>query len=213
MPVGLLESFYILNGTIPSYPVKKDKALPGGNGDQMEDLYARGKDREQERRGLSVEQKLELSHMLRQEQDYNRLQMDKREMLVYGRAAARAKKKKYNDMLKSGYGRTTMLRAAESEDAEAEAAWQKMQRRNRASFVTRGFLSVLLFVIVLLMRFAGLKFGDVDYQNLLESLGDKEFVDGIDFEEIIPAGEGEQSMPETENEGQPQQGELQKLDR
>lgn len=83
-----------------------------------------------------------------------------------------------------------MLRAAENEDAEAEAAWQKMQRRNRISFVTRSFLSVLLFVIVLLMRFAGLKFGEVDYQNLVDSLSSEEFVEGIDFEEVIP-GEDE----------------------
>lgn len=156
----------------------------------MEDLYIKGKDRGKERRGLSVEQKLELSHMLRQEEDYNRMQMDKREMLVYGKSAVRGKRKIYNDMLKSGYGRTSMLRAAENEDAEAEAAWQKMQRRNRISFVTRSFLSVLLFVIVLLMRFAGLKFGEVDYQNLVDSLSSEEFVEGIDFEEIIP-GEDE----------------------
>lgn len=165
----------------------------------MEDLYARGSDRGQERRGLSVEQKLELSHMLRQEQDYNRMQMDKREMLVYGKSALRGKKKRQSDLLKSGYGRTSMLQAAENEDAEAEAMWQKMQRRNRISFVTRGFLSVLLFVIVLLMRFAGLKFGSVDYQNLVDSLSSEEFVNGIDFEEL---------MPGTENGQEPQKDEL-----
>lgn len=164
----------------------------------MEDLYARGSDRGQERRGLSVEQKLELSHMLRQEQDYNRMQMDKREMLVYGKSALRGKKKRQSDLLKSGYGRTSMLQAAENEDAEEEAMWQKMQRRNRISFATRGFLSVLLFVIVLLMRFAGLKFGSVDYQNLVDSLSSEEFVNGIDFEEIIPDMNQEQSVPETE---------------
>ena len=155
----------------------------------MEDLYAKSAGQKTERRGLSVEQKLELSHMLRQEQDYNRMQMDKREMLVYGKSAARAKRKKYNDTLKSGYGRTSMLYAAQSEDAEAEAAWQKMQRRNRISFVTRGFVSILLFVIVLLMRFAGLRIGSVDYQNLVDSLSSEEFVNGIDFEEILPSGE------------------------
>lgn len=164
----------------------------------MEDLYAKGSDRGQERRGLSVEQKLELSHMLRQEEDYNRMQMDKREMLVYGKSAARGRKRKYNDMLKSGYGRTSMLQAAESEDAEAEAAWQKMQKRNRISFVTRGFLSVLLFVIVLLMRFAGLKIGSVDYQNLMDSLSSEEFINGIDFEEVIPYTDKEQVLPEQE---------------
>lgn len=165
----------------------------------MEDLYTKAADRGKEKRGLSVEQKLELSHMLRQEQDYNRLQMDKRELLVYGKSAMRGKKKKYNDMLKSGYGRTSMLRAAENEDAEAEALWQKMQRRNRVSFMTRGFLSVLLFVIVLLMRFSGLKFGSLDYQNLMDSLRSEEFVDGIDLEEILPDADGEQLSPETED--------------
>ncbi|MDE6950135.1 MAG: hypothetical protein K2P64_04365 [Lachnospiraceae bacterium] len=165
----------------------------------MEDLYEKGFGKGRERRGLSVEQKLELSHMLRQEQDYNRLQMDKREMLVYGKSVVRGKKKKYNDMLKSGYGRTSMLQAAENEDAEAEAMWQKMQRRNRISFVTRGFISVLLFVIVLLMRFAGLKFWDVDYQNLMDSLGSEEFVDGMDFEEMMPEIEEMQEMQKDEN--------------
>ncbi len=165
----------------------------------MEDLYTRGSGKGQEKSGLSVEQKLELSHMLRQEQDYNRLQMDKREMLVYGKSAVRAKKKRYNDMLKSGYGRTSMLQAAENEDAEAEAAWQKMQRRNRVSFMTRGFFAVLLFMIVLFMRFAGLKFGSVDYQNLLNSLKSEEFINGIDFEEL---------MPEMENEREPQKNKM-----
>lgn len=168
----------------------------------MEDLYAKGSDRGQERRGLSVEQKLELSHLIRQEQDYNRLQMDKREMLVYGKSAFRGKKKRQSDLLKSGYGRTSMLQAAENEDAEAEAMWQKMQRRNRISFVTRGFLSVLLFVIVLLMRFAGLKFGSVDYQNLVDSLSSEEFVNGIDLEEL---------MPETESGQEPQQPDPSKM--
>lgn len=156
---------------------------------KMEDLYAKGTGRGQEKRGLSVEQKLELSHMLRQEEDYNRLQMDRRELLVYGKAA-RGRRKKYNDMLKSGYGRTSMLRAAEAEDAEAEAAWQKMQKRNRASLVMRGFISLLLFVIVLLMRFSGLRIGSVDYQNLVDSLSSEEFVDGMNLEEFMPDAEG-----------------------
>lgn len=177
----------------------------------MEDLYAKSAGRDPERRGLSVEQKLELSHMLRQEQDYNRMQMDKREMLVYGKSAARAKKKRYNDMLKSGYGQTSMLRAAESEEAEAEAAWQKMQRRNRRSFVTRGFFAVLLFCIVLLMRFAGLRLGSVDYQNLIDSLSSEEFINGIDFEEVIPYTDKEQipseeALPDERGAGEEQGG-------
>lgn len=167
----------------------------------MEDLYAKGAGKGQEKRGLSVEQKLELSHMLRQEEDFNRLQMDKREQLVYGRSALRGRRKKGSDMLKSGYGRTSMLRAAESEDAEAEAAWQKMQKRNRASFMVRGFISVLLFVIVLLMRFSGLKIGSVDYQNLVDSLNSEEFIEGINFEEFAPEGESDQ-----QGDGQQQSG-------
>ena len=74
-------------------------------------------------------------------------------------------------------------------------AWQKMQRRNRVSFVIRGFVSLLLFMIVLLMRFAGLKIGTVDYQNLINSLSSEEFVNGIDFEELMPEMEDGQSMP------------------
>ena len=94
--------------------------------------------------------------------------------------------KRYQDtILKSGYGRTSMLQAAESEE-EQEIAWQKMQKRNRMSFMMRGFFSVLLFVIVLLMRFAGLKIGSVDYQNLVSSLRSEEFVNGIDLEELLP---------------------------
>lgn len=117
--------------------------------------------------------------------------MDKREQLVYGRSALRGRRKKSSDMLKSGYGRTSMLRAAEAEDAEAEAAWQKMQKRNRASFAVRGFISVLLFVIVLLMRFSGLKIGSVDYQNLVDSLNSEEFIEGIHFEELAPEEESD----------------------
>ena len=137
-----------------------------------------------ERRGLSVEQKLELSHMLRQEQDHNRLQMDRREMLVYGKTAS-GRKNRYGDMLKSGYGRTSMLQAAENEDAEAEAAWQRIQRRNRVSFMARGFICAILFTIVLLMRFAGLTLHGVDYGNLIDSLRNEEFIKGIDFEELM----------------------------
>jgi hypothetical protein len=85
-----------------------------------------------------------------------------------------------------------MLQAAESEE-EQEIAWQKMQKRNRMSFMMRGFFSVLLFVIVLLMRFSGLKIGSVDYQNLIRSLSSEEFINGIDFEELIPYTDKEQS--------------------
>ncbi len=153
----------------------------------MEDTFTGKQAVKKDRGALSVEQKLELSHMLRQEQDYNRMQMDQREMLVYGAKSRNRRERRYRDAgLKSGYGRTSMLQAAEAEDAEAEAAWQKMQRRNRISFVIRGFVSVLLFVIVLLMRFAGLKIGSVDYQNLVDSLKSEEFVNGIDFELMIP---------------------------
>lgn len=160
-----------------------------------EDLNGKKQGTRPERRGLSVEQKLELSHMLRQEQDYNRMQMDQREMLVYGAKSRNRREKRYRDAgLKSGYGRTSMLQAAEAEDAAAEAAWQKMQRRNRISFVIRGFVSVLLFVIVLLMRFAGLKIGTVDYQNLINSLSSEEFVNGIDFEELMPYTDKEQTV-------------------
>lgn len=161
-----------------------------------EKAYTERQAAKQDKRLLTVEQKLELSHMLRQEQDYNRMQMDQREMLVYGAKSRKRKERRYRDAgLKSGYGRTSMLQAAEAEDAEAEAAWQKMQRRNRVSFVIRGFLSVLLFMIVLLMRFAGLKIGTVDYQNLINSLSSEEFVNGIDFQELIPETEDGQEIP------------------
>lgn len=149
-----------------------------------EDVNGKRQGMRPERRGLSVEQKLELSHMLRQEQDFNRMQMDKREMLVYG---AKSRKRRYGDAgLKSGYGRISMLQAAESEEEQQEIAWKKVQKRNRISLMIRGFFSVLLFVIVLLMRFSGLKIGSVDYQNLVSSLSSEEFVNGIDFEEVIP---------------------------
>ena len=134
-----------------------------------------------------MEQKLELSHMLRQEQDYNRMQMDQREMLVYGAKKKNRTERTYKNVgAGSGYGRTSMLQAAEAQEAEAEIAWEKMRKRNRISFVVRGFVSVLLFVIVLLMRFAGLKIGSVDYQNLVSSLRSEEFVNGIDLEELLP---------------------------
>ncbi|MCI8737342.1 MAG: hypothetical protein HFI11_10260 [Lachnospiraceae bacterium] len=164
-----------------------------GRENGIEDIGGRRQVTKPERRGLSVEQKLELSHMLRQEQDYNRMQMDQREMLVYGAKSRNRRGKRYQDtILKSGYGRTSMLQAAESEE-EQEIAWQKMQKRNRMSFMMRGFFSVLLFVIVLLMRFSGLKIGSVDYQNLIRSLSSEEFINGIDFEELIPYTDKEQS--------------------
>lgn len=167
-----------------------------GRTNGTEDVFTGKQAAKKERRALSVEQKLELSHMLRQEQDYNRMQMDQREMLVYGAKSRNRWDRRYRDAgLRSGYGRTSMLQAAEAQEAEAEAAWQKMQRRNRVSFVIRGFVSVLLFMIVLLMRFAGLKIGTVDYQNLVDSLSSEEFVNGIDFEELIPEMEEEKEMP------------------
>lgn len=166
----------------------------------MEDLYAKGAGREQERRTLSVEQKLELSHMLRQEEDGNRLRMDRREMLVYGRVPGRMPgrmpsggRNRYGDRLKSGYGRTSMLHAAEQEDAEEEAAWQRMRRRNRASFMARSLISAFLFVVVLLMRFSGFTLRGVDYGNLIDSLRDEEFINGIAFEDIIITRDGEKN--------------------
>ena len=155
-----------------------------GQRKEMGDFTLGGKAGRVERRGLSVEQKLELSHMLRQEQDYNRLQMGQREMLVYGAKSRNRKEKRYNDMLRSGYGRTSMLHAAE-DTGEQDIAWEKMLRRNKVSLVMRGFLSILLLVIVLLMRFSGLSVGGVDYQNLMDSLSSDEFVKGIDFEELF----------------------------
>lgn len=170
-----------------------------GGAREREDGRIKGQAAKQERRGLSVEQKLELSHMLRQEQDYNRLQMDQREMLVYGAKSRNRRDKKYGDsILKSGYGRTSMLQAAEVDEAAQDAAWQKMQKRNRISFMIRGFISVLLFMIVVLMRFSGLKIGSVDYQNLVNSLSSEEFINGIDFEELIPYTDKEQTLPEQE---------------
>ncbi len=164
-----------------------------GRENGIEDIGGRRQGTKPERRGLSVEQKLELSHMLRQEQDYNRMQMDQREMLVYGAKSRKRRGKRFQDtILKSGYARTSMLQEAESEE-EQEIAWQKMQKRNRMSFMMRGFFSVLLFVIVLLMRFSGLKIGSVDYQNLIRSLSSEEFINGIDFEELIPYTDKEQS--------------------
>ena len=153
----------------------------------IEDTLSGKQAAKKERGALSVEQKLELSHMLRQEQDYNRMQMDQREMLVYGAKKKNRTERTYkNAGAGSGYGRTSMLQAAEAQEAEAEIAWEKMRKRNRISFVVRGFVSVLLFVIVLLMRFAGLKIGSVDYQNLVSSLRSEEFVNGIDLEELLP---------------------------
>ena len=68
-----------------------------------------------ERGALSVEQKLELSHMLRQEQDYNRMQMDQREMLVYG-----AKKKNRTERTYKNAGAGSGSGDSMGEDAEAK---------------------------------------------------------------------------------------------
>ena len=165
---------------------------------ETESRHRKGQQEKPEKRGLSVEQKLRLSHMLRQEEDYNRMQMDQREMLVYG---VKNKSRRYGAAgLKSGYGRTSMLQAAELDEEQQDIEWQKIQRRNRISFMVRGFFSVLLFVIVLLMRFSGLRIGSVDYQNLVDSLSSEEFINGIDFEELIPYTDKEQVLPEQEDE-------------
>ncbi len=153
---------------------------------------------------LSVEQKLQLSHMMRQEQDYNRMQMDEREMFVYGALHKKNRRRnaKYAGGGKSpgGYGAAKgrapgMLTAAEEEAAEEEA-WEKEQKRNRISLMIRGFAAVLLFTIVLLMRFENLSIGGVDYQNLIDSLRSREFINGIDFEELMPYTNEEQTLPE-----------------
>ncbi len=153
----------------------------------------------QSRPHLSVEQKLELSHMLRQEQDYNRMQMDEREMLVYGALPKRKRENKYAayGRASGGYGNTRtgmpgMLQAAE-EDAEQEKAWEKEQKRSRVSLIIRSFLAALLLMVVLLMRYENLSIGGVDYQNLLESLQNQEFINGIDFDELMPYTNEEQT--------------------
>lgn len=130
---------------------------------------------------LSVEQKLELSHRLRQENDYNRLQMNRREELVYGKLFR---------------GKSAMLRAAqddkEKEEASYEQRYLKERRRNRRSLLFRSFTAVLLLVIVLLMKFENLEIAGIDYQNLIASLQSKEFINGIDFESLIPYTDREQ---------------------
>lgn len=136
--------------------------------------------------GLSVEQKLELSQMMRQEQDYNRLQMDQRESYIYGVSHKRRRAARAERFLEPG-----MLQAAEEEEMREEA-WQKEQRKNRISFMLRSFAAVILLVIVILMQFENLSIGGVDYQNLIDSLQSEEFINGIDFEELIPYTEEEQ---------------------
>lgn len=157
------------------------------------------------RERLSVEQKLQLSHMLRQEQDYNRLQMDEREMLVYGASRKRSRRRgaDYGGGSKTaGYyksGREGMLQAAE-EEAAREEAWEREQKRNRISFMIRGFTAILLFTIILLMRFENLSIGGIDYQNLISSLQSREFINGVNFEELMPEEKDETwEQPEENN--------------
>lgn len=155
------------------------------------------------RERLSVEQKLQLSHILRQEQDYNRLQMDEREMLVYGASRKRSRRRgaDYGGSKAAGYyksGREGMLQAAE-EEAAREEAWEREQKRNRISFMIRGFTAILLFTIILLMRFENLSIGGIDYQNLISSLQSREFINGVSFDELMPEEEGTQEQPEENN--------------
>lgn len=153
------------------------------------------------RPALSVERKLELSQMMRQEQDYNRYQMGRREMLLYGqgRKPERGSFRYRGGRFTGGYaGASGMLKAAEAQEAVREQEWDKEQKRNRVSLMIRGFLSVLLFVIALLMRFENLSIGGVDYQNLTASLQSEEFIKGIgvfDFEESMPYTKEEQTPP------------------
>ena len=68
-----------------------------GRVSETEKTYTERQAAKKEKKALTVEQKLELSHMLRQEQDYNRMQMDQREILVYGAKSRNRREKRYRD--------------------------------------------------------------------------------------------------------------------
>ncbi len=85
----------------------------------IEDTLSGKQAAKKERGALSVEQKLELSHMLRQEQDYNRMQMDQREMLVYGAKS------------RNRIGRKEHIKMSGQEAATAEHPCCRRQRRRR----------------------------------------------------------------------------------
>ena len=111
---------------------------------------------------LSVQQKLELEQQLKLQQQENRMQMKRRESLVYGLKAT-----DYN------------------EDAEVGDDAARPLEMSKKGLVIRVILAICLFGLVCMMKYQDVSIAGVDYQTLLKSLENTDFINGIDFTDYI----------------------------
>ncbi|MBE5853086.1 MAG: hypothetical protein E7299_09125 [Lachnospiraceae bacterium] len=111
---------------------------------------------------LSVQQKLELEQQLKLQQQENRMQMKRRENLVYG------------------------LKATDySMDSERDDVTSQPTEVSKKGLVMRCILAIVLFGLVCMMKYQNLSVARIDYQTLLNSLANTDFINGIDFTEYI----------------------------
>ena len=111
---------------------------------------------------LSVQQKLELEQQLKLQQQENRMQMRRRENLVYGLKAT-----DYN------------------EDTEMENDVSQPLEASKKGIMIRCILAICLFGLVCMMKYKNMTVAGVDYQTLLKSLANTDFINGIDFTDYI----------------------------
>jgi len=113
---------------------------------------------------LSVQQKLQLEQQIKLQQQENRQQMRRRESLVYGLKAA-------------------------NDEGEADE-FSNIQKETKDRIVKKGFtfrcvIAISIFVLVWFMKYDGMVIGGIDYGTLIESLGNTDFTNGIDFTDYI----------------------------
>ena len=111
---------------------------------------------------LSVQQKLEREQQLKLQQQEKRMQRRRRENLVYGLKAT-----DYN------------------EDTEMENDVSKPLEASKKGIMIRCILAICLFGLVCMMKYKNLTVVGVDYQTLLKSLANTDFINGIDFTDYI----------------------------
>ena len=113
---------------------------------------------------LSVQQKLQLEQQIKLQQQENRQQMRRRESLVYG------------------------LKAANDDELPEEFTETKQETKigvSNKGLVFRCIIAIFIFAIVWFMKYDGLVIRGINYETLLESLGNTDFINGIDFTNYI----------------------------
>lgn len=111
---------------------------------------------------LSVEQKLELQSRMRQMEVLQRMQMDKREALLYSYVNKPKPKSK-------------VLRAMSEDIKDTEEELQATKGiRVSVSLLFRFIVSIFLFVLVFMMKENQMTIQDFDFQTILLSVEDKD---------------------------------------